>query len=472
MYLDHFGLNEPPFRITPSTTFFFSGANRGEILDALVYSLSESEGIIKVSGEVGSGKTMLCRMLLERLPKYIDTIYLANPSLSRDEMLYAIADGLGLNVEGERVGIIMHGIQGKLEEKAREGKRVVVLVDEAHAMPPDTLEELRLLYNLQVGNFKLLQIILFGQPELNNKLEQPNMRQLKDRIVHHFNMQPMSHNTLESYLMFRMRAAGYHGPNVFSPQALKLIGRASEGLMRRINILADKSLLAAFVEDTHNIEPRHVQAAMRDSELHPSHKLKLPSIKLPPTKVLASGMGAALLLIGLGAWWVTDKAQSPPPVQLAQLVAPAIPITVTPKPIAPQPAIEQAAIVPAAPDPVQMAEPVPPPTAAAPATTPKGSLFDQRLAAGKKLLAQKNVAASIQLFSSEDMQPKRVEGFLKRAEGLGKLPQIYLVPARFGDKEGLRVLYGAYPTVEAARNAIKDLPPRYQESFATAIHVF
>lgn len=480
MYLHHFGLQEPPFRITPSTTFFFSGANRGEILDALVYSLSESEGIIKVSGEVGSGKTMLCRMLLERLPEHVDTIYLANPSLSREEMLYAIADGLGLNVEGERIGIIMHGIQSKLEEKAREGKRVVVLVDEAHAMPPDTLEELRLLYNLQIGDSKLLQIILFGQPELNHKLDQPNMRQLKDRIVHHFNMQPMSRNTLESYLMFRMRAAGYHGPNVFSSAALKLIGRASDGLMRRINILADKSLLAAFVEDTHNIEPRHVQAAMRDSELRPSHKFRislpsirlpsvqLPAITLPPTGMLAGGAVAALLLVGLTAWWMTAEPQAP--TQQAQLDEPALPIAAAPEPVAPPPpsqATEQAAIVAAAPAPAATETPVPPVAA-----TAKGSLFEQRLAAGKKLLAQKNIVASIQLFYDEDIQPKRVEGFLKRAEGLGKLQEIYLVPARFGDKEGLRVLYGAYPSVEAARNAIKDLPPRYQESFATAIHVF
>jgi septal ring-binding cell division protein DamX len=344
-------------------------------------------------------------------------------------------------------------------------------------MPPDTLEELRLLYNLQVGNFKLLQLILFGQPELNNKLEQPNMRQLKDRIVHHFNMQPMSSNTLEGYLMFRMRAAGYHGPNVFSPQALKLIGRASEGLMRRINILADKSLLAAFVEDTHNIEPRHVQAAMRDSELQPSRKIRLPSmpsIKLPPTKILASGAVAALLLLGLSTWWMTDEGQMP------TSQAPAIPITTVQEPVAlPPPAqtTEQAAIAPVAPVAVPAAEPVLPvaaiaPVATAPSATVKVSLFDQRLTAGKRLLGQKSIAASIQLFYEEAPQPKRVEGFLKRADGLGKLQDIYLVPARFGDKEGLRVLYGAYPSVEVARNAIKDLPPRYQESFATAIHVF
>ena len=305
MYLEHFGLSEPPFRITPVTVFFFSGANRGEILDALIYSISEVEGIIKVSGEVGSGKTMLCRMLLEKLPEHVEAIYLANPSLSREEMLYAIADGLGLNINGERVGIIMQNIQNKLEEKAREGKRVVVLVDEAHAMPPDTLEELRLLYNLQVGNAKLMQIVLFGQPELNAKLDQPNMRQLKDRIAHHFHMQPLSRNILESYLMFRMRAAGYHGPNIFSQGALKLIASASEGLMRRVNILADKSLLAAFVDDTYYIKPEHVQAALRDSELN-------PSASRFGNKKLLFGSAAAAVLLGLAAWWLFAKPPAPP----------------------------------------------------------------------------------------------------------------------------------------------------------------
>jgi len=436
MYLEHFGLAEPPFRITPVTVFFFSGANRGEILGALIYSISEVEGIIKVSGEVGSGKTMLCRMLLEKLPKPIETIYLANPSLSREEMLYTIADGLGLNIEGERVGIIMQHIQNKLEEKAREGKRIVVLVDEAHAMPPDTLEELRLLYNLQVGNFKLLQIVLFGQPELNAKLDQPNMRQLKDRIVHHFHMQPLSRNVLESYLMFRMRAAGYHGPNIFSPDAIKHIAGTSNGLMRRVNILADKSLLAAFVEDTHNIEARHVQAAMRDSELNTT-----PTVS--GKKLLMGSAAAALLLIGLTAWWMLDKPQTSPrqtqdkPPTLA--AAPAA-LVMAKQPIAAQP---NNALAPAS---TAMANQTAAVSADIPnPTTKKPSLFEQRLAAGKQLLEQKDAVASIQLFYNEEVQPERIEGFLKRANALGKLSEIYLLPAKFGGKDGLRVLYGAYP---------------------------
>ncbi len=502
MYLEHFGLTEPPFRITPVTVFFFSGANRGEILDALIYSLSEAEGIIKVSGEVGSGKTMLCRMLLEKLPGHIETIYLANPSLSREEMLYAIADALGLNIDGERVGVIMHSIQNKLEEKAREGKRIVVLVDEAHAMPLDTLEELRLLYNLQVGNFKLLQIILFGQPELNDKLDQPNMRQLKDRIVHHFHMQPLSRNILESYLMFRMRAAGYHGPNIFSPSAIKLIASSSNGLMRRVNILADKSLLAAFVENTHNIEARHVQAAMRDSELRPAPTM-------PDKRLLAGGAVAALLLAGLVAWWWgLDKPQAPlqqaqsshtsvppAPAITAQPVgvitnlptASAVPALASPMPES-SPAIATQPNNPPAPasDPerakaVVATSPPPQPKPAATATPPttssdlatsKLSLFEQRLAAGKQLLEQKTAVASIQLFYNEEVQNARIEGFLRRADKLGKLSEIYLLPAKFGGKKGLRVLYGTYPSIDVARNAIKDLPTRYQEAFAISIYMF
>ena len=484
MYLEHFGLSEPPFRITPVTVFFFSGANRGEILDALIYSISEVEGIIKVSGEVGSGKTMLCRMLLEKLPAHIEAIYLANPSLSREEMLYAIADGLGLNIEGERVGIIMQSIQNKLEEKAREGKRIVVLVDEAHAMPPDTLEELRLLYNLQVGNAKLLQIVLFGQPELNAKLDQPNMRQLKDRIAHHFHMQPLSRSILENYLMFRMRAAGYHGPDIFSPGAIKLIASASNGLMRRVNILADKSLLAAFVADTHNIEARHVQAAMRDSELDTAPPLSNKNL-------LLGGAVAALLLLGLAAWWMLDKpptslrpAQDKPATQdqaPALAAAPAAPAT---QPIVAQPnhalapavAANQTAAVPAAPpNPAgnaTVATQPPVPIAGSKSTSKKSSLFEQRLAAGGQLLEQKKAVASIQLFYKEEIRPERIEGFLKRADALGILPEIYLLPAKFGGKNGLRVLYGAYPSVDAAHNALKELPARYQEAFATSTYIF
>jgi len=469
MYLEHFGLSEPPFRITPVTEFFFSGANRGEILDALIYSISEIEGIVKVSGEVGSGKTMLCRMLLEKLPGHIEPIYLANPSLSREEMLYAIADGLGLNITDERVGIIMQNIQNKLEEKAREGKRVVVLVDEAHAMPPDTLEELRLLYNLQTGNAKLLQLILFGQPELNTKLDQPNMRQLKDRIVHHFNMQPLSRDIIENYLMFRMRAASYRGPHIFSLDAVKLIASASNGLMRRVNILADKSLLAAFVEDTHSIEARHVRAAMRDSELKPAR----PRFYQSNYKLLTGAAAVVLLVVGSLAWWILDKPQSPTGRNTLNEVLPEKSggISSSPETNNAFPAGTESRKAEASTDNMPSGTHSTPNESGIPAAG-LPNLFAQRLEAGQKLLEQKSAVASIQLFYNETVHPERIENFLTRADKINQLSKIYILPAKFGSKEGLRVLYGAYPSVEEARNAIPQLPKRYRDAFATSIFIF
>ena len=164
MYLEHFGLRESPFRITPHTEFFFTGANRGATLEALIYAITHDEGIVKVSGEVGSGKTMLCRMLLERLPEDVDTVYLANPSLSREEILYAIADDLKLSMPEGRMHAIVRTLQEHLVDIYAAGRKVVIMIDEAHAMPPETLEEIRLLSNLETNRHKLVHIVLFGQP--------------------------------------------------------------------------------------------------------------------------------------------------------------------------------------------------------------------------------------------------------------------------------------------------------------------
>lgn len=453
MYLEHFGLDEPPFKITPVTDFFFSGDNRGEILDALIYAIAESEGIIKVTGEVGSGKTMLCRMLLERLPLQMENVYLANPSLSREELLYAIADGLGLNLEGQRVNVIMQTLQNLLAQKAAEGKRVVILVDEAHAMPLDTLEELRLLYNLQTGHTKLLQIVLFGQPELNDKLDQPNMRQLKDRIVHHFNIMPLSKPAIISYLLFRMRAAGYRGPNVFSPAAVKLLGSASNGLMRRVNILADKALLAAFIENTHDIEARHIKTAIRDSE--PSS-----SVWLRTRKPLAIGSIALATMVLSGAGWIIGGMNNGSPGSAnKQALSQLPPVAAT----HPAPAAPQASALPGGTHAAR---------ASAIAQENKAgqlpALLQQRLKAGQEMLAKQGQgSASIKLFHTEEVKPQRMEGFLKRARELGKLSEIYVLPSRVNGKDGFRVLYGNYPDIEAARAGMEQLPRRYQDAFMT-----
>ncbi len=267
MYLEHFGLREAPFRITPHTEFFFAGANRGATLEALTYAITAGEGLVKVTGEVGTGKTMLCRVLMERLPDKVETIYLAVPSLSRDEMLVAVASEIGIDTEGATTTRLLRALQEKLLALHAEGRQVVALIDEAHAMPLETLEEIRLLSNLETGTQKLLQIVLFGQPELDEHLALPNMRQLKERITHAFLLDPLPARDIRDYINFRLRAAGYHGPDLFGAEALKIIAEASEGLTRRINIYADKTLLAAFAAGTHSVSADHARAAVSDTQI-------------------------------------------------------------------------------------------------------------------------------------------------------------------------------------------------------------
>ena len=304
MYLSHFGLNEPPFRITPHTDFFFEGANRGATLGALLYAISHEEGIIKITGEVRSGKTMLCRVLIERLPVNVETIYLANPSLSRDEILHTIADDLRVSIEGRRTTVLLRALQEDLIKRYAAGKRVVVLIDEAHAMPLETLEEIRLLSNLESNRHKLLHIVLFGQPELDEHLALPNMRQIKERIIHSFKLEPLVRDDVTQYIEFRMRAAGYRGPSVFSAGALKTISQASEGLTRRVNILSDKSLLAAFADGTHQVTVKHARAAVRDSEFKQRSRTR-------SVWAIAVAGAAAGLLVGLFFHFYSEQRSAP-----------------------------------------------------------------------------------------------------------------------------------------------------------------
>jgi len=267
LYYPHFGLKEPPFKITPNTDFFFSGGNRGAVLDALVYAITNGEGIIKVVGEVGSGKTMLCRMLQTILPEKIESIYLANPSVAPEDVLHAIAFELQLKLpkNADRLKV-MHVLQTHLLNRHAEGRQVVIFVEEAQGMPLATLEEIRLLSNLETKQDKLLQIVLFGQPELDANLSETHIRQLRERITHSFHLEPLGTKDVGEYLILRLRAAGYHGPHLFSDTAIKKLSSAAKGLARRVNILADKSLLAAFADNVYQVTPKHVQAAIQDSE--------------------------------------------------------------------------------------------------------------------------------------------------------------------------------------------------------------
>ena len=301
MYYSHFGLKEPPFKITPNTEVFFTGGNRGAVLDALIYAINSGEGIVKVVGEVGSGKTMLCRMLQSILPDKIESIFLANPSVAPEDVLHAIAFELQLKLpkNADRLKV-MQVLQNHLLARHAAGKQVVIFVEEAQGMPLATLEEIRLLSNLETKHDKLLQIVLFGQPELDENLNQTNIRQLRERITHSFNLAPLQTKEIGDYLMFRLRSAGYFGPPIFTAAAVKKLAKAATGLVRRVNILADKALLAAFSENGYQVLPKHVQAAINDSEFGVERQKK----QAKKTQTL---MWAALLGLGLAIGFAASK---------------------------------------------------------------------------------------------------------------------------------------------------------------------
>ena len=267
MYYAHFGLKQPPFKITPNTEFFYLGGNRGAVLDALIYAVKSGEGIIKVVGEVGSGKTMLCRMLQVALPESIESVYLANPSVAPEDILHAIAFELQLELPENPDRLkVMQVLQTHLLARHAAGRQVVIFVEEAQGMPISTLEEIRLLSNLETKYDKLLQIVLFGQPELDENLNETRIRQLRERITHSFYLEPFDTKEISEYLIFRLRAAGYFGPPLFTKSAVEKIASVAQGLVRRVNILADKSLLAAFADNVYQVTPQYVVAAIKDSE--------------------------------------------------------------------------------------------------------------------------------------------------------------------------------------------------------------
>lgn len=379
MYLEHFGLNEAPFRITPHTEFFFSGGNRGATLEALMYAIVHDEGIVKVSGEVGSGKTMLCRVLMERLPESVAIVYLANPSLSRDDILYAIADELHLEIPANtRSSAVMRALQEQLIRSYGEGRQVVVLVDEAHAMPAETLEEIRLLSNLESNKHKLLQLAMFGQPELNDILARADMRQLKERITHNFLLEPLQLSDIGSYIEFRLRAAGYKGPMPFSEPAIKAIAKASLGLTRRINILADKSLLAAYSAGSHQVGPREARAAIQDTEF--SSATRTSESGDPQFRKWRPALaGGALAVVALALWLTGTLPPSPfadPATVVQSPVTPTVaPPAASPAPVA-APAAESAAMpitAPAAGTPTGSGPGENSPPAQSPAPAPSGT---------------------------------------------------------------------------------------------------
>ncbi len=417
MYHAFFGLNEAPFRITPDTGFFFSGGERGAVLQGLIYAISQGEGIIKVTGEVGSGKTMLCWMLEQHLPDEVETVYLANPNVKPDDVLPSILAELALPhpIDASRAEHL-RSLNDYLLARHDAGKRVVMFVEEAQGMTLSTLEEIRLLSNLETEREKLLQIVLFGQPELDEKLADTRIRQLRERITTAINLTPLSADDIRAYLAFRLTTAGYRGADLFDASAVRQIARASRGLTRRVNILADKALLAAFTDNTRQIRSRHIRSALRDSAFNGALQ------HTPAWRWLAVAL--TIMLAVLGGFYLLAKTQSTP---VPPLIAHVPAVTIVPAP-------------------------------AATATDP----LTQTLAASQTWLKQQAAAThTIQLALLKN--PAELAAFL-RTEGSALVrDQVHLFRTQAQGRPSWVVMYGSYPDKQVASQVLRQLPRALQQ---------
>ncbi|MEN3352861.1 MAG: biosis protein MshM [Betaproteobacteria bacterium] len=466
MYYDHFGLTQAPFKITPNTEFFFTGGNRGSVLEALIYAITHGEGIVKVSGEVGSGKTMLCNMLQSHLPDNVESVYLANPSVAPDEVLHAIAFELqlGLDRSADRLEV-MHSVQDYLVQRHAEGKRVVVFIEESQSMPLATLEEIRLLSNLETRTDKLLQIVLFGQPELDEILRRPDIRQLRDRIAHSFRLDPLTHDQVREYLTFRMRAAGYRGPEIFSPQVVKQIAGASDGLTRRVNLIADKALLAAFSENTHTIQPRHVQAALRDSEFsRATHPVSRRHAWVAVALLAGTALGATLYAL-IDGRFSAHLARAVAAVPASSLVQGFQPAAVSADAATPSPA-------PVKDNRAQRTAAGPLPAAKVGGSSHSGVAVDRSSTAagspasgsdiiGSRIEATRSWANSADGYSIQLFVAASDEHLIKHLKALPKSIEtndIYMYRGDAHEGSRLNVLWGSYDTRTAAFESLDELP--------------
>ncbi|MBI2296630.1 MAG: AAA family ATPase [Betaproteobacteria bacterium] len=273
MYRSHFGLREPPFGITPDTSFAYACTSHQEALNTLLVAVRNGEGFIKITGEVGTGKTLLCRKFLSTLDQNHVSAYIPNPYLEPRTLLLALAEELGVALpKGTDQHQLLKGLTRALLHFARQRKTVVVCLDEAQAMPIETLEALRLLTNLETEKRKLLQVVLFGQPELDQKLEQESVRQLRQRISFQYKLTALARDEVDHYIAHRLRVAGYRGNRMFTRPASRLVHRFSSGVPRLINIISHKAMLLAYGQGAQQVLPSHVRGAAMDTPAAPKRR--------------------------------------------------------------------------------------------------------------------------------------------------------------------------------------------------------
>jgi len=268
MFLNHFGLREYPFSITPDTSFFYESVPAQEALNTILMALSMGEGFIKITGEVGTGKSMLCRKLIASLDQDYEVALVLNPYREPHSLFLELCQEFNAFYKPKQFDnqfAVLTALTNRVLELSQIGKRIVICLDEAQAMPIPTLEALRLLTNMESEKRKLVQIVIFGQPELDERLNHPSIRQLKQRITFSYHLRPLTKDELKAYLRHRLLAAGHVDGNLFRPSALSLLREQSKSVPRMINILAHKSLLSAFGRGSFFVERRDVKAASKDT---------------------------------------------------------------------------------------------------------------------------------------------------------------------------------------------------------------
>ena len=267
MYLYHYGIKELPFTLTPNTSYFFGLPSHKEAIDVLLTAIKTGEGFIKVTGEVGTGKTLICRKLLNELPEPFVAAYIPNPYLTPSELRRSVAAELNVTLSSNAdQQEFTQRLQQRLIEVNQQNRGVVLIIDEAQALPVESIEALRLITNLETESRKLLQVVLFGQPELDDKLALPELRQLKQRVTFSYALKLMNADQVFQYVRHRMSVAGYRGDDIFSSRACKLLFKASKGTPRIVNVLCHKALMLAYGEGKQQVEIKHIKLAINDTE--------------------------------------------------------------------------------------------------------------------------------------------------------------------------------------------------------------
>ena len=267
MYLYHFGIKELPFSLTPNTHFYFGLPSHDEAMQVLTTAVQTGEGFIKVTGEVGTGKTLLCRKLLNEIPEAFRVAYIPNPALTPEEMRFALASELGIDeLENINQQQLTQKIQLELLEVSRRGQSVVLIIDEAQNIPWETFEALRLFTNLETESRKLIQVVLFGQPELDQMLKSERLRQLRQRITFSYTLRPLTKDELRAYVGHRMRRAGHQGKPLFNSSAIRALYKYSKGIPRLTNIMCHKAMMLAYGTGSYEIKRKQIVAAAKDTD--------------------------------------------------------------------------------------------------------------------------------------------------------------------------------------------------------------